>query len=284
MPQFIQLQSNNLTVAINLLGAELTSAHTHNGTEFMWQAGNEWQRTAPVLFPIVGKLKNSTYSFQDNTYTLPQHGFARDCEFQLLSNTINTATFLLSQNATTLKNYPFKFEFLIHYLLNENQLTISYEIKNLSQTEMLFSMGAHPAFNCNLNTSYLEFENNKLLATVLSDGLLTSQKRILELDTKKLALNTALFDNDALVFENNQINSVSLCQKNSSKKVTLVSPNWPFYGIWTKKDCSKFLCLEPWFGIADTAESKGDLSTKKGILSLEIGGVFKTSYSILFED
>ena len=280
------ITSQQLTATINHFGAELCSIKDENETEFIWQAKNEWQRYSPVLFPIVGKLKNGTYTFNNYTYELGQHGFARDIIFTVISSTQNTCTFELKSSSETKKNYPFDFSFQIHYVLVKDKLTITYCVTNPSQTQLYFSVGAHPAFSCQLNGDdtledyYLKFEKQKFLMSELNDGLIRDEKIGLEIYKNKLLLTTDLFDNDALVFENAQIDKVSLCSINGNQIITLESKDWPYFGIWTKKNCNKFICLEPWYGIADSETAEGNLQTKKGIISLNPHTNFTCNYSI----
>jgi galactose mutarotase-like enzyme len=284
----VVLQNKNLSATINLLGAEIRSVKNKQGVEFIWQAEEEWGRSAPVLFPIVGKLKNNEYVFENNTYSLAQHGFARDNNFEVVECTETKATFELKSNAETKKNYPFDFVFKIGYELTNNTLTINYGVKNPSTQNLLFSVGAHPGFNCPLLSNerfedyYLEFEKNNYKLTELTNGLRLSNKKELNLTNNRLAITHSLFNNDALVFENNQINEVSLCSNKSKHKITLSCKNWPYFGIWAKKECTKFICLEPWHGIADSEASTGQLQQKEGIINLAPQAVFNASYSISF--
>ena len=283
------LNSESLSVLINSFGAEIKSITNKHGLEFIWQADKSvWARRAPVLFPIVGKLKEDKFIFNNDVYQLPQHGFARDMEFDLISENMNSCVFKLASNNETRKKFPFDFIFLIKYELTGNILNISYSIKNPSKELIYFSIGAHPGFNCPLlpgetfEDYYLEFEKNNYTLTELSDGLLTNTTKTLKLTNNKLFISASLFNNDALIFENNQINSVSLCSKKSSHKITLNCKDWPFFGIWSKKNNAPFICLEPWFGIADTVNSNQQLISKKGIISLQGASEFNCSYSLAF--
>lgn len=283
------LTSNELSVTINSHGAELCSVKNKNGTEYIWQAKPDvWARHAPVLFPIVGKLKNNQFIFEERTYTLPQHGFARDMNFNLKEKTETLCRFELQSNDETKKNFPFDFVFIITYILQQNKIKVEYKVKNPSHKILFFSVGAHPAFNVPLQANesfedyYLEFENADFEITTLNDGLRTSSKNKLELKDKKLFLSTNLFDNDALVFENSQINSVALCSSKSAHKIVLESKNFPYYGVWSKKNCREFICLEPWFGVADHEKSNQAFSEKNGIISLKANERFVCFYEMMF--
>ncbi len=284
-----QLRSASLTVTINSIGAEVCSVKNNSALEFIWQAKKEvWARHAPVLFPIVGKLKNNFFIYNQQQYELPQHGFARDLEFELIDKNDNSCTFQLSSNETTKKTFPFEFIFQIRYGLEENKLTTQYTIFNPSSLLGYYSVGAHPGFNCPLlpgekfEDYYLEFDTNHLQQTQLNNGLRVNAKSTLELKDNKLQLTKNLFDNDALVFENSQVNTISLCSSTSKHKITLQCKNWPYFGVWAKKGTDEFVCLEPWYGIADSENSSQELLKKDGIIQLPPVSEFKGSFSLIF--
>lgn len=285
----VVLTSPQLKATINSFGAELCSVKNNEGLEFIWQANKTiWARHAPVLFPIVGKLNNNSFVYNHKNYDLSQHGFARDLEFHLLGTTAAACTFELKSTDITKKMFPFDFVFQINYHLKQNCLTITYSVLNPSLEPIFFSVGAHPGFNCPLLSTekaedyYLEFEKNNFLLTQLDNGLRLNTKTDLTLTNQKLPLKKELFDNDAMVFENNQINTISLCSAKSKHKITLNCKNWPYFGIWTKKGNDNFLCLEPWFGIADTTSPTEDFSKKLGIIALRAQQQFVCEYSIEF--
>ena len=133
------LQSEKLSVSINSFGAELSSVKDKNNIEFIWQADKTvWARHAPVLFPIVGKLKNDTFIFENKNYNLPQHGFARDMKFELISQNKSSCVFRLTSTNETKKKYPFDFIFEIKYELIANTLTTFYSVKNPSKENIYF--------------------------------------------------------------------------------------------------------------------------------------------------
>jgi galactose mutarotase-like enzyme len=285
----MHLSSATLKVSIHKKGAEVCSVKNNTGLEFMWQADKQvWARHAPVLFPIVGKLNNNEFIFENKNYLLSQHGFARDMDFETVSETKNSVVLQLKPNDETKKNYPFEFIFEIKYELIGNTLTTSYTVKNPSNEQLFFSVGAHPGFNCPLLPSekfedyFLTFENSSYQQTKLNNGLRTYGKNKLNLENNILPISKNLFNNDALVFEDGQINAVSLCSKTSSHKITLQCNNWPFFGIWSPKDCDRFICLEPWFGIADSENHKGQIIDKKGIIPLKPLGEFNCSFLMTF--
>jgi galactose mutarotase-like enzyme len=288
MPLF-QLKNNSLTVSINSFGAELSSV-IKNNIEYIWQANPDvWARHAPVLFPIVGKLKEGNYSYQNNYYSLSQHGFARDIEFICIEQTESKLVFELTASENLLKLFPFHFSLQITYSIDNDVLKTEYSVFNPDNTNLHFSIGAHPAFNCclNLEDTFEDMElifpsKNELIINTLNDGLIKPQTKQVQLTNNRLAITKELFDNDALVMMNNQIDDVYLLSKKSQLGVKMTCKHWPYFGIWTKKHTNQFICLEPWYGIADIESSNGDFEKKEGIITVLPKNYFKCEFDITF--
>lgn len=276
------LSNSILTAQINHLGAELFSLKNKSNTEYIWEGNSEfWSKHSPVLFPIVGTLKNNTYQYQNQQYHLSRHGFAREMAFFLLEKTEISATFSIVSNAETLKVYPFDFELQIIYTLLENSLQIEYKVINHGVTKMPFSIGAHPAFTLpnGFENYSLEFqENEDLHYYLLENDLIANKTKKLEIKNKKLALNYDLFANDALIFKNLSSRSVTILE-NSTPIIKVDFEDFPSLGLWTKVN-APFLCIEPWLGYSDTCESSGNIFEKEGILILEKNGTFESRFSV----
>lgn len=289
---FYLLKNNSIEIKVNSFGAELCSVKSvSDNLEYLWQANKSvWARHAPNLFPIVGKLKNNTYSYNNVNYGLPQHGFARDSEFTCVEETNHVLVLELVGNETLQKMYPFLFSFRVIYTLSNNAIKVTYRVFNTDNKALFFSVGAHPAFNCPL-TSHETFEDyellfpnkDQLIINTLKDGLISNDTKTIQLKNNRIAVSTSLFDNDALVFANNQINEVCLQSTKTKKSVTLKSANWPYFGIWTKKQSNQFICLESWYGIADFENTTQQLTEKKGIIKLEADHFFNCEYEMIFD-
>ncbi len=290
MPVF-QLQNNTLSIKVNSFGAELCSVISNETQiEYIWQANADvWARYAPNLFPIVGKLKEGTFEYQSQKYHLPQHGFARDKEFICIEQTSDYILFELTANEESLKDYPFHFSLQIGYKLIDDKLEVTYSVFNPDNKKLFFSIGAHPAFNCPLQTneSFNDYQlyfpvKETLNINLLNEGLITHTTRQIKLENNRLNVSKELFNNDALVCMNNQINEVQLLSEKTKHGVSLISKNWPYYGIWSKKGSDNFVCLEPWYGIADFENTTGDFEKKTGIITLETEQYFNCSFEVLF--
>lgn len=279
------LKNDQASIEVNSLGAELKSFKLKN-EEYLY-SGNDthWHRSSPVLFPIIGKLKNNNYKYQNKNYSLPIHGLARHLEFILISQENNTLSFLLEENEESLKHYPFRFSLKISYVLNNNKLEIKYTIK--SKDDILFSLGTHPAFllKADINDSFIEFEkheNADLLSLNLENGCIKDKKKKDFLDSKFLNLEKNIFSKDALIFDNLKSKVIFLKNNKNNKKVSVEFKNFPFLGLWAPIGAA-FVCLEPWCGIADYENSSYDLENKVGIITLKKNEVFNRKLLITIE-
>lgn len=276
------ITNSTLTVQIKHLGAELCSLKNTLNTEYIWEANPDfWGKHSPVLFPIVGTLKNNSFDFDGKKYHLSRHGFARDMQFELIDENEDSATFALQASDNTMKNYPFNFELQIKYSLKDSRLFINYKVVNRSSSKMPFSIGAHPAFALpgNFEDYAIEFEKEEFLKYyLLENDLISNKTKTLDLSNKQLTLNYPLFENDALIFKTLESNSVTILE-NSKPKFRVYLKDFPSLGIWTKMN-APFICIEPWFGYSDTKESSGNILEKGGIQILGGHETFRSEFSI----
>lgn len=284
------LENDRLRAEIKKAGAELVSlVKKETGVEYMWNADPAyWGRTAPILFPFVGKLKGLSYEFDGVTYAMGQHGFARDCEFEVESSTETEAWFTLRANEDTLKKYPFDFVLKLGYVLEGKELKVIWHVENADNKEMYFSIGGHPAFMCPLNGEgkqtdyYLGFDNKEVLDYNLIDGNGLVDREDLKLDTSHgmMPITEHLFDEDALIIEKKQLLEVSLCTPQKVPYLT-VKFNTPLVGIWSPaKKGAPFICIEPWNGRCDHKDYDGKLKDRAYSNTLQPGEVFENSYVI----
>jgi len=284
------IKNDFLQVSVNQKGAELFSIKSVlTGEEYMWEPDPAiWESTSPVLFPIIGCLKDDSYIYDGKQYSLPRHGFIRGNENLILENqTQSSLTFSLEYSDETLKIYPFRFKFTIHYILENNKIKVFQSVCNLGDEEMFFSLGGHPAFNCPLmdhkkyNDYFLEFDKEETAFCYgpLKNGLIGSETRSIIEEGKKIYLNNHTFDEGALVFKRLNSSNITLINNSWGPRIRVNFESFPYLGIWAKPK-ARFVCIEPWFGIADSWNTEGKLETKEGILFLEAGVSFETEYII----
>jgi galactose mutarotase-like enzyme len=283
----IILENENLRAVIATKGAELQSLiNKQNNLEYMWNGAAAWPKHSPVLFPIVGGLKNDTYYFKDKAYKLPRHGFARDKTFTAEKISDTEAVFTVTEDEQTLQVYPFVFTLQLRYSLNEGAISCTYEVYNKGKEDLLFSVGAHPAFAVPLTDDtmyddyYLKFNATETLQRwKLKDGLVSSATEVLPVENNTLLLHASLFYEDAVVLKNMQSNSITLGCHKHRHGLHFTFNDFPFFGIWAAKD-APFVCLEPWCGIADGVNFNQQLRDKEGINVLAAKENWQRTWSV----
>lgn len=283
------LENEQLIVKIQETGAEITSIYNKTlDLEYMWSGDPAyWAKHSPLLFPIVGELKDKTYEYNGRAYELPRHGFAREERFLIREANPVEVTFLLQSSADTYAVYPFDFELLVFYALKDDQLSVKYEVKNKGRSSMYFSIGAHPAFAVPLESGtdfsdyYLQFNSteNESRWPIVEGGLISKSPVPFFIDADKLPLTKELFANDALVFKNLKSTMVSLRSDKTKHGIDFSIAGFPYLGIWSTKNAD-FVCIEPWMGIADSEDSNQQFAQKEGIQQLNAGASFSASWSI----
>ncbi|MBB6461136.1 aldose 1-epimerase family protein [Flammeovirga kamogawensis] len=292
MHKIVTLENAVLQVKISRDGAELHSIyHKQHQHEYLWQADkNVWGRHAPVLFPIVGQVEDGVYEVDGITYKLPQHGFARDMEHKLITQDELSCIFELRFNHETMEKYPYKFVFRTIYEIKNNKLSISYQVDNLDTEEIYFSVGAHPGFNTDFikDTSFedytIEFsEQEEFQQLLLDDGLRSGAIKENALNGSKfLPLHYDTFKDDALIFDHFKSEYLDIFTKrDESRKLRIGFKNWPLLGIWTPvgKEAN-FVCIEPWYGVADLRDESHDFKEKYANQKLPEGETFGCTFTV----
>ena len=288
-----KISSGEITVTISTLGAELISVKNNSDErEYLWCANPQyWKRHSPVLFPIVGRYKNDRAYYEGKAYSMTQHGFARDKEFELTMINENEIWFNIESDEDTLAKYPFQFKLECGYRVIGNSVEVMWKVTNKDTKRMYFSLGAHPAFappatDVDMTNCSLKFngKNDSIVYSLLNqDGLLLDDKLTLPLENECIGITSDMFNKDALVIENSQTNEVSLLDGNNNPYVT-VKFDAPLFGVWSPvKSNVPFVCIEPWYGRSDRATFDGDLESREWGNELDAGEVFEAKYIIIFD-
>ncbi len=285
----VTIENDLLKVSIHPKGAELRSVYNkQTKLEHIWNGDPAfWAKSSPVLFPIVGTLKENTYYYEEAPYTLSRHGFARDMEFEVTGQTATSVVFTLVDTAATREKFPFRFRFDMVYRVIGNKLELTYQVHNRTEQNMYFSVGGHPAFSLPLVAGtvytdyYLEFNKTENAGRwpISKDGLIELFTIPLLDNSNKLSLNKELFYKDAIVFKNLHSSSVKLLSPKTEHGLELDFTGFPYLGIWAAKDAD-FICIEPWCGIADSTDSNQQLAGKEGINHLAPQSLFERSWSL----
>ncbi|RAK66891.1 aldose 1-epimerase family protein [Hymenobacter edaphi] len=288
------LENAQCRVRVNQHGAELSSLVRKDldHLEYLWPADPAvWARHAPVLFPIVGRLPEDTYYHQGQAYRLPQHGFARDRAFELVRASATEVQLRLMDDADSRQGFPFAFELTITHRLQGTTVHVIWEVRNpAADAELLFSIGAHPAFRCPLlpdetfEDYAFRFDHPvQLERHLLQGGLLNGQSEAVPTTGPELPLTYALFAHDALVLKHYDFTRLALVSRRSPRAVQLQFDGFPYLGLWTKGPGAPFVCIEPWHGIASSVGGPTELADKEGILTLAPGATFRATYTISAE-
>ena len=282
----IKISNEHLSVTINEKGAELQSIQL-DGLEYMWQADAKyWAKHSPVLFPIIGELKDGKYIYEDKEYHLSRHGFARDKLFSAEKISGEAVNFSFQSDDETLNVYPFKFAFSLRYEIKNNELSCTYIVENIDDKEIYFSTGGHPAFRVPLNKNLqyndykLQFNHDEdLKRYVLHNGLTGDETETIHLDERELQLEPSLFYEDAIVLKHIKSDRIKLCSDKDPHGLNFNFEGFSYFGIWASKD-APFVCLEPWCGIADNIHHDGQLANKEGINKLNAGEKWQRTWAV----
>ncbi len=285
------LENETLCVLVRSHGAELRSIKERaDETEYLWDGNPEWWKySSPVLFPIVGKLRDGKYRVSGAEYELPGHGFGRISDFELVARQQDSIEFVLEWSEDTLKVYPWKFALYVSYELEENKIKVIWRVRNLDEKHMVFSIGAHGAFRCPIVSGerfedyYLEFHTAEDMQNMPLDskGQFKHESGDMTVKGTKLPLNYEMFRNDALAYAGQKSTQVSLRSTKSEKSLTVEAKGFPYWGYWTPdKGGAPFLCIEPWHGHADYVDFAGDFKDREGSEELAPGEEKKFSYTI----
>ena len=285
MSEIISISSNSLTASIDTMGAQLMSLRKGE-SEYLWQGdANWWPRRAPILFPIVGVLKDSKAESAEGTISLARHGLARLNQFEVVEQSPSSITLQLKSTEETRKAYPYDFELKLIFSVDGDTLTQSYKVTNPANVVLPFTLGAHPAFNipipgveaASLDQYYLLFTHSwtSYGPSITDDGLCdytTPQRLIVDSDT--LPLSWELIDREkTITLEDVPDRRITLAANveasSEAHGIQMDFEGFDYLGIWSAAPGCPFVALEPWCGIADTVDTDGVFEHKPGIMCLE---------------
>ena len=287
----ITLGNSAYTATVFEKGAELASLRAAaDGREYLWNGDPAWWTgRAPILFPIVGTLKDGTYTHEGRSYSLPGHGFARISDFVVARSDETFASLRLDSSARTRESYPFDFSLTVDFRLKNDGVSVMYRLRNTGAVAMLYSIGSHPGFMVpfaggTIDDYFVQFdqtERDERWFIVPQNGLIEAGRTEPAFEAgKRIRLSKTIFDRGALVFKHPRSTSFSLRNDLNGHSVTVLTEGAPYLGIWAKPG-APYVCIEPWHGIADSTDSTGVLAQKEGILTLEAGQTFETGYRVI---
>ena len=299
----IAIENEQLKAEIDSFGAELKSViRKSDNQEYMWEADPAyWGKTAPVLFPFIGKLENCTFSHNGKIYAADKHGFAREMEFKVTEQEADRVVFTIESNEETLERYPFEFVLELEYRLNRNTVTQKWRLYNKGSETLYCSMGGHPGFVCPLikdggrsgkrtdcfiklsgvdgRTSMDSMEVN------LSTGQLSGEVFTVDIKDGVFPIADHIFDKDALLFADQGVTAVSLLDAEGKEYVRTEAPGCPVWGIWSMPTSdAPYVCIEPWWGCCDKDGYQGELKDRPYTNSVKAGEVWTDGLRIVIAD
>ncbi len=284
------IQNEHLEITVRTYGAELISIKSKNQIEYIWQRNPEfWNRCAPILFPVVGRLRDKYTMIDNKKYSMDIHGFLKDQEFILLSRSNDHLSFYHKFTSETLEMYPFCYEAMISYFIKGNQVRTQFQITNISQVEMPFNIGAHPAINCPLyeNEQFsdydIEFEHPETFSspTIEANGTLNfDQPKVHYHNLKRFSLQREAFFLDTIVIQHVKSQQVRL-RNQANKGIIFRFPRFKTFAIWTRyHQNAPYICLEPWIGYGDRYDSNHNFLEKDDLVILKPQEDFSIYYDI----
>ena len=279
----IVLKKGCMEAVVTTKGGELISFKDEEGIERIWQGDPEyWTGRNPLLFPVVGNLKEGKIKINGETYSMNRHGFAREREFVITEQAEDHVVMELRADEATLKKYPFNFKLQVCHRLEDSGFVTSFEIVNLDKREMPFCIGAHTAFCCPVFADEtfedydIVFDEKEQADSLLlnSDGYIQKGKTVPFLrDSDRFALNYEPFEKmDTVIFSGLKSTGVSLKHRLKGHGVHMDFEGFPFMAFWTKgAQRAPFICIEPWHGCAALEDEDGDFKHKEACICLQPG-------------
>lgn len=275
----VTIQTEKIKAVVDSFGAELCSV-VRGGTEYLWQADPAvWKRHAPILFPFICNTASKKYTVNGAEYSLSNHGFARDSEFETLYANEDEAGFRLKASEETKKIYPYDFELYVKYAVSGNRLGVSYIVKNTGDKPLDFFIGGHPAFNVpDFGDYYVQYEKPENITrgeTVIADG------------TREVALSHELFADDVFMKDKPASSWVALVSRSEGTKVKLTFDSEGCIAVWSSyfadkslTEQAKFVCLEPWSSVPVYCDDTEELTEMKNAVKLGAGESYTFSYKV----
>lgn len=289
----VELRNEQISITVSEKGAELQSIKATNGKEYLWQADPKyWNRHSPILFPIVCSVNNETYRVDGKEYHLPRHGFARDMEFKLIGKSAHKVTFALESSEETKMVYPYDFTLSVSYTLDDNKIGVIWHVLNTDKQEIHFQIGGHPAFNIpdmkagDNQFGCIRLDNKKPMDALHSYGDGSHDMNeipFIEAENGIMEFSNNTWRNDSIKIHKSQLHRAELLNK-AGKAEVIVEFRTPVIAFWSPygKE-APFVCIEPWYGIGDPRDFKGEFKDKPLMNHLLPGASFMSKYNIIIE-
>lgn len=282
------LENERLRLECTAKAGEMTSlVDKATGTELLYQRDGAWKDSNPTLFPIVGNTYSGKYEVYGKTYEMKNHGLIRYAQLTEAEGG-DSIKYEYEPNDQDLARYPYHFKYTIEYRLDASKVIIDYTIENTDDRDLPFTFGLHPAFRVPQKPGE-KFEDYKLVYSPAGPAVQMLFKDADEITEKAVVLDEwpldrkDIRDHATLIYKDIKTEKATLMYKDEPR-LSVQFPGFPYLAIWTHETPSDFLCIEPWYGHADLVKKEVDFAGREGMMSLEPGGTWKTSYTIEAEE
>lgn len=266
------LSSDDLTVAVAAMGAEMQYLRTASGKDLLWHGdGTYWTGRAPLLFPIVGRAVGDVVESGGLTAEMKQHGLARRLPFELEEITDDRCQHVLRASQDTWAVYPFDFKLSVIHQVSQATLSVSVEITNEGAVPMPFGFGFHPAFCWPLpgaetpHKVRLANGNNLQQRPLRPDGLLEHELVPGPFENGEVEITDTLFEQGALVFPNGS--GALRYGPDEGPYLDFTFENLPDLALWRPVG-APFLCIEPWQGTASLVGDGPEIAKRPNSIAL----------------
>ena len=282
-----------LTVKMEDSGTQLASVVDRNGTEYLWQGDPAiWPRRAPLLFPIIARLKDSQYIHNGKTWTIPTHGFCRDAPFTVTEQAKDRICFRYQDTEETRKVYPFSFSLTVAYQLQESALIKEHRVENLGDSPMLYELGGHDGWRAPLEQGERMDDYAVCFPDVAeirpygmdADNMITPKTEVFPLKNEKMPLKPSVYGLDTIILDDLPQRKAILRDGRGKMRLAVDFEDFPYFGVWTaaKDFDTGYVCLEPWTTLPDAVFVGRELKEKAGIRVLQPGQSETLSYTVTF--
>lgn len=289
------LKNAYLEAHLDPKGAEIAKLiGKKDGMNYMWKQDPVlWGHSAPVLFPIVGALKDGQTIIEGQTYKMNQHGFSRNSDYDVVESDDTHVIFHLKENDLSKSMYPYDFDLYVTYVLEDHALHANFKVENNREDHIYFQIGGHPAFACpfyegeDANDYYLEFEQKENVARKViypaRGGMSHERLPFLE-NERRFFITQSLFNSDAIVIPHFKSEYIALKSLNHNKELRFHMHHFDHLGLWTSKHTGGLLAIEPWVGHTDYVDFNGAFKDKESIVTLQNGESFSCDFSVEIKD
>lgn len=284
----IEISSRGFSAVVETQGAELRSFRREfDGDDMIWQrTGGIWEGSAPILFPVIGRMKNGSYFLNGREWKMPKHGLVCKQEWTIVRRDPERVVLRTVDNQETCEHYPFHYRFDATFSISRGSLSVSYAITNTGKEPMLFSVGSHPGISLPMEGTSLEDYTIRFnrpeqgeVRRLTPAGLLSAKPERVMAGADRIPLTHDIFVDDALFLTNIASDVITIGNDKIGRYVEVKTGGAPDLGLWAKPG-APYVCVEPWFGHDDLEDHDGNLENKRGILRLQSGAVFKTGYAL----